>query len=878
MTARFLVVILKILLRLRYKITVTGLDKIKPVKGRGTLFLPNHPAISDPPLLFSILYKRFHPYLLADKDRVKILSHLGLKDELHLIEMPDPAVYGPAARVEIEKKVAEIGRILAAGGNALVYPAGRIYRSRREDLRGASATETLLRAAPDARVVLVRTTGLWGSIFSTCKGRPEIISSFGGAAVMLAMNLFFFMPKRRVTVEVTEDTRIRSLKGRAAINEYLEKYYAAAERPASSVPYFFWLGSHPYQLPEPAPLHDNADIIAVPGPVREAVLAKLKAISGVTQLQENFRLDGELSLDSLSIMDLAVWIEEEFGYPVDNPAALETVHDVLLAACGSVVKPAGAGMRPPSKAWLVPPARAAAVPEADNVLQAFGRQLRLGMDRPICADGMAGVKSFRTICTGVFLLSEEIARFEGDYIGIMLPATTAAPALTLAVMLAGKTPVMINWTAGIKNLEAPLEKLGVKKILTSQALVFKLRARVEDLGDLDSKFVMLEEIADRFTIWRKLDAMLRTFTGVHEIENARVREEACVLFTSGSESVPKAVPLTHTNVLSNMRDMLHFFSFNNRDVMVGILPPFHSFGLNCTTFLPLCTGLRVVYHPNPTEGAAVAELVSAYKGTMLIGTPTFLTGILRSAEAGELSSMRVMVSGAEKCPRRVYEELERNWPQARLVEGYGITECSPVVSANPYENPKDGSIGVLMKTVSCALMDPDTGAITPPPGKGMLLVSGPSIFGGYINYSGPSPFVEHEGRQWYKTGDIVRVDGDGYLFFEGRLKRFVKLGGEMISLPAIEDALNAVFRKPEDDAPVLAVDAVSADENPLLTLLSVRDIGREAANKAIVQSGLSPLHNIRQVVRVPEIPVLGTGKTDYRAIKKILSGNVPVAK
>ncbi len=878
MTARFLVVILKILLRLRYKIKVTGLDKIKPVKGRGTLFLPNHPAISDPPLLFSILYKRFHPYLLADKDRVKILSHLGLKDELHLIEMPDPAVYGPAARVEIEKKVAEIGRILAAGGNALVYPAGRIYRSRREDLRGASATETLLKAAPDARIVLVRTTGLWGSMFSTCKGRPEIISSFGGAAVMLAMNLFFFMPKRRVTVELAEDTHIRSLKGRAAINEYLEKYYAAAEQPASSVPYFFWLGSHPYQLPEPAPLHDNADIIAVPGPVREAVLAKLKAISGVTQLQEGFRLDGELSLDSLSIMDLAVWIEEEFGYPVDNPAALETVHDVLLAACGSVVKPAGAGMRPPSKAWLIPPARAAAVPEADNVLQAFGRQLRLGMDRPICADGMAGVKSFRTICTGVFLLSEEIARFEGDYIGVMLPASTAAPALTLAVMLAGKTPVMINWTAGIKNLEAPLEKLGVRKILTSQALVFKLRARVEDLGDLDSKFVMLEEIADRFTVWRKLGAMLRTFTGVDAIENAPVREEACVLFTSGSESVPKAVPLTHGNVLSNMRDMLHFFSFNNRDVMVGILPPFHSFGLNCTTFLPLCTGLRVVYHPNPTEGAAVAELVAAYKGTMLIGTPTFLTGILRSAEAGELSSMRVMVSGAEKCPRRVYEELERNWPQARLVEGYGITECSPVVSANPYENPKDGSIGVLMKTVSCALMDPDTEAITPPPGKGMLLVSGPSIFGGYINYSGTSPFVEHEGRRWYKTGDIVRVDGDGYLFFEGRLKRFVKLGGEMISLPAIEDALNAAFRRPEDDAPILAVDAVSADENPLLTLLSVRDISREAANKAIVQSGLSPLHNIRQVVRVPEIPVLGTGKTDYRAIKKILSGDVPVAK
>lgn len=878
MIARFLVGVLKILLRLRYRIKVTGLNKIKPVAGRGTLFLPNHPAISDPPLLFSILYKRFRPYLLADRDRVKILSHLGLKDELHLIEMPDPAVYGPAARSEIEKRVADIGRILASGGNALVYPAGRIYRSRKEDLRGASATETLLKAAPNARVVLVRTSGLWGSMFSACHGRPEIVSAFGGAAVKLAMNLFFLMPKRKITVEFVEDANIHALKGRAAINEYLERFYAGAEQPASSVPYFFWLGRHPYLLPEPAPLHDNADIIAVPSPVRETVMAKLRAVSGVTQIQETCRLDGELSMDSLSIMDLAVWIEEEFGYSVDNPAALETVHDVLLAACGSVVKPAGAGMRPPNAEWLLPTARAAAVPEADNVLQAFGRQLRFGMGRPICADGMAGVKTFRTVCTGVFLLSEEISRFDGDYIGVMLPASTAAPALTLAVMLAGKTPVMINWTAGIKNLAAPLEKMGVKKILTSQALVFKLRARVEDLGDLDSKFVMLEDLADTFTTWRKLRALLRTFTDVDKIENAAVRDVACVLFTSGSESVPKAVPLTHKNVLANMRDMLHFFSFNNRDVMVGILPPFHSFGLNCTTFLPLCTGLRVVYHPNPTEGAAVAELVSAYKGTMLIGTPTFLTGILRSAEAGELSSMRVMVSGAEKCPRRVYEELARNWPGARLVEGYGITECSPVVSANPYENGKTGSIGVLMKTVSCVLMDPETEAITPPPGKGVLLVSGPSIFDGYINYAGPSPFVEHDGRQWYRTGDIVRVDEDGYLFFEGRLKRFIKLGGEMISLPAIEEALNAAFRKPEDENPVLAVDAVSADENPLLTLLAVRDITREQANKAIAQSGLSPLHNVRQVVRVEEIPVLGTGKTDYRAIKALLAGHASVAK
>jgi long-chain-fatty-acid--[acyl-carrier-protein] ligase len=252
----------------------------------------------------------------------------------------------------------------------------------------------------------------------------------------------------------------------------------------------------------------------------------------------------------------------------------------------------------------------------------------------------------------------------------------------------------------------------------------------------------------------------------------------------------------------------------------------------------------------------------------MVGTPTFLNGIVRAAQPGQLASLRFAVTGAEKCPESVYQALTTACPDAAILEGYGITECSPIVSANRIEKPVRGSIGKPLDSVECIVMGLESQAPVAAGETGMLLVRGPSIFSGYLNYTGESPFVEWDGKQWYRTGDLVRQGEDGWLMFEGRLKRFVKLAGEMISLPAIEAVLLPHFASEKDEGPPLAVDTLGAADSPEIVVFAVRPTTREQVNGWVKDAGLSALHNVRQVIQVERIPVLGTGKTDYRGLKE----------
>jgi long-chain-fatty-acid--[acyl-carrier-protein] ligase len=291
--------------------------------------------------------------------------------------------------------------------------------------------------------------------------------------------------------------------------------------------------------------------------------------------------------------------------------------------------------------------------------------------------------------------------------------------------------------------------------------------------------------------------------------------------------------------------------------------------------MPMLAGMPVVYHANPTEAWVLARMVQAYRATVLVGTPTFLYGIVQAAAPGQLDTLRLAVTGAEKCPPRTYAALAEACPKLTILEGYGVSECSPIISANPERDARPGTIGTVLRSYEHAIVDPETNVAMPRGKTGMLLVRGPCVFDGYIGQSG-SPFVEYAGKTWYRTGDLVSEDADGYLTFRGRLKRFIKLGGEMISLPAIESILEAHFGAPPDEGPTLAVEATPSEERPEIVLFATREIDRRAANDLIRAAHLSALHNIARVVRVDEIPVLGTGKTDYRALKSRLATPEPV--
>ncbi len=856
----------------RYRIRIRGLDDVAERGKTGILFLPNHPALIDPIIMGATLLKDFHPGFLADQHQIDRFFVRTLARRAGAKPIPDVSRDGPAAARRIREALDECIDDLRAGRNVLLYPSGYVYRGRYEDLRGNSAVETILNELPDVRVVAVRTTGLWGSMFSWAAGMPNVGACVRRALKSLLLNGLLFGPRRNVNILFQNADDLPRGADRETLNRYLEKFYNADAPPNTFVPYTWWDRGGVRALPEPSVARDEGAAAAVPETTRRIVLDYLEDLSGESDLSDDAHLARDLGLDSLDRGDVAIWLGTEFGFGEVEVEAIETVGDVMLAACGEAASAARDQLDPVPRKWFAtPPAERADAAAGTTVPEVFLRQARRRPGCAIVADQTSGVRTYRDVVLAVSLLKRKIADLPGDRVGIMLPAGVGADVIYLATLFAGKTPVMVNWTVGPRNAVHSLDLVGVRSVLTAQALVKRLQAAGTEFGELPERFVYLEDIRRTLSGGAKLLAWLRSRTAWASLLPARPADHAAILFTSGSESLPKAVPLTHENILTNLRDAAKAIHIRRDDVLLGMLPPFHSFGLTIGTMLPLGLGVRVVHHPNPTDSRTLGAITEVYQATILAGTPTFLAGIVRRTTAEQLATVRLIVTGAEKCPQRLYDVLAERCPQATVLEGYGVTECSPVVSINREDSPRAGSIGQLLPSVQGVVVDVDTDDAAPDGATGVLLVRGPSIFEGYLEYDGASPFVEFDGEQWYRTGDLVTRDADGIITFAGRLKRFIKLGGEMVSLPAVEAVLMQHYARDTDEGPVLAVEATADEARPELVLFAARDIPRDEANRRIREAGLSALHNIRRVVPIEELPLLGTGKTNYRALKELLA-------
>ena len=866
-------------LSLRYRIRTVGLDRVAAAGRRGVLFLPNHPALIDPIIMGTILHKDFRARFLADEDQIDRFFIRALARRIAVVPIPDVSKPGADTRSRIEEGGRRCIEALADGDNLVLYPAGEVLRGRWEDLAGNSAVEAVLRNVPDVRVVLVRTRGLWGSRFGYAWGGvPRVASVLARAVRSLLASGLVMVPKRDVTIEFHEPADFPRTASREELNDYLEAFYNTGAPPARYVPYSLWETGGPRDLPEPDFSARRGDLSLVPASVREAVREYLRERTGEGRIDNADHLARDLGLDSLARAEALAWVGEEFGLPAGDVEALETVGDVMLAACGESFSARLAELKPVPAKWFARPSQAgpAELPAGRTIPEVFLAQARRGPGRAITADQRSGLRTCRDVVTGVLVLRDVIASLPGERVGIMLPAGVAADVVYLATLFAGKTPVMVNWTVGPRNLAHCLGLVGARKVLTAHALIDRLKATGTDVSPITDKLAPLEQLAGGVSKAAKLAAVARSRLRWSALDAAaaaiKETDTAAILFTSGSEALPKAVPLTHANILANVRDIASLRIVRGDDRLLGILPPFHSFGLTVTTVLPLCLGVPVAHHPDPTEAPVLARLIAAYRTTLMVGTPTFLGAIARAAAAGQLAPLRLAVTGAEKCPPRVYGLLERIHPRMEVLEGYGVTECSPIVSVNRPGESRRETIGRPLPSVRHAIVDVDSGQRVAPGEQGMLLVRGPSVFGGYLHYDGPSPFVDFDGRAWYRTGDLVREDDDGVLVFQGRLKRFIKLGGEMISLPAIESVLLAHAPEPaEDEGPALAVEATAGEEHPEIVLFTRTGMTRQAANRHLRAAGLSPLHNVRRVVPIDEIPVLGTGKTDYRALKARLA-------
>ena len=862
----------QLLLWLRYRVRVRGRTAVLRRGTRRILFLPNHPALIDPIIVMACLRDPFAPGALADKDQIDRFFVRWLARRCGARPLPDLRRYGPAVRPAVEAAIQQCVDELRRGENLLLYPAGHVYRTRFEDLRGNSAVETILRAVPDVRVVLVRTRGLWGSSFSLAGGSvPNIARCLKKGSWALLRNFLFFSPRREITIDLCEPPDLPRNAGRNELNAYLERFYNEDAPPALYVPYTRWECGGPRALPGPELGRVDGALSEVPETTRQLVTTFLRGLSGAPSLRDEDRLAQDLGLDSLAKAELVLWLAKEFGFSEADVDALQTVGEVMLAARGQAIVARPVELKAVPAKWSRRRTdRRLALPPGQTITEVFLRQARTGAGRAVVADQLGGVRSYRDLIAAILVLKPLIEKLPGARVGIMLPASVAANLVYLATLFAGKVPVMVNWTTGARNVGHALDLTEVRHVLTAGPLVARLESQGIDLTGLKDRFVLLETLAREVSVATKLWAGIRSRTNWSALWRVQVPDTAVVLLTSGSESLPKAVPLTHANLLANIHDVLDVFTVRGSDCLMGFLPPFHSFGLTVTMLLPLLAGARAVYHPNPTEAWVLARLIRDYQATLTCGTPTFLSGIVRAATGDELASLRLIVYAAEKCPERTYQALIQRCPSAVIVEGYGVTECSPVVSVNREEDPRPGTIGKVLRSFEHALVDVDTGQPAETGAVGVLLVRGPCVFPGYLGADAASPFVGFAGKQWYRTGDLVSADADGVLTFRGRLKRFVKLGGEMVSLPAIEAVLEQHYVTDADEGPAIAVEATPSEDQPEIVLFTTRDVDRQTVNRQIRAAGLSPLHNVTRVIRMEQIPVLGTGKTDYRALRDSL--------
>ncbi|MBV9824472.1 MAG: acyl-[ACP]--phospholipid O-acyltransferase [Alphaproteobacteria bacterium] len=490
---------------------------------------------------------------------------------------------------------------------------------------------------------------------------------------------------------------------------------------------------------------------------------------------------------------------------------------------------------------------------------------------PMLADPTAGPLGYDRIVTASLVLGRRFARMTtaGDTVGIMLPNSIGAALTFFALQATGRVPAMLNYTAGADAVLSACRTARVGTVISSRRFVqlARLEELARALGDAVT-LVWIEDVRSQLGLLDKLYGLVAP-----RIAQPRDRrrglngdDPAVILFTSGSEGAPKAVVLSHANVLANCAQLAARVDFSPADHLFNALPMFHSFGLTAGFVLPLLSGVRIFLYPSPLHYRIVPELVYGVSATLLFGTDTFLAGYARAAHPYDFYALRYVFAGAEP----VRQETRRVWSERfgkRLLEGYGVTECSPVIAVNTPMHFKPGSVGRLLPLIEHRL--------EPVPGVdgGRLLLRGPNVMSGYYRAERPGALEPPE-EGWHDTGDIVRIDDEGFVTIAGRVKRFAKLGGEMVSLGVAERIAVAAY--PEHRHAVVALPDAQRGER-LVLVSEAPMLRREALAEAAAREGLPAIAVARDLMTVTALPLLGSGKTDYPAVQRLAAASSTVS-
>ncbi len=463
---------------------------------------------------------------------------------------------------------------------------------------------------------------------------------------------------------------------------------------------------------------------------------------------------------------------------------------------------------------------------------------------------------------GALLLADQLEAGDAGFIGIMLPSTAGCVLSILGTLLAGRTPVMINYSTGAaQNCAFAQQRCAFRTIITSKALLTRINCPVVP------GMLFLEDMLASVTPFAKarsaLRAKLPTALLLKTVHQGAPDDAAVVLFTSGSERDPKAVPLTHRNIGANIAGISEVLELRPTEIFLANLPLFHVFGLTTNLWLPLHHGMTIVTYPNPLEFKTICDIIREERITFAVGTPIFMWGYLRKSEPGDFATCRIMLTGADKTPDTLREEFLAKHGLA-LLEGYGCTETSPVISFNSPGANRPGSVGRPLPNVRVRLEHYETGAPCAVGEIGRILVQGESVMGGYYDDFEATTLAIRGG--WYDTGDMGYQDADGYLWHVGRLKRFVKIGGEMVSLIRVENVLEQFLPEGVRCCVVEVPDGVRGAR----IVVAVTERVEEAPLRGQLAGQLPNIAVPRDFVVIPELPTMGSGKIDFRRTTELV--------
>jgi acyl-[acyl-carrier-protein]-phospholipid O-acyltransferase/long-chain-fatty-acid--[acyl-carrier-protein] ligase len=484
-----------------------------------------------------------------------------------------------------------------------------------------------------------------------------------------------------------------------------------------------------------------------------------------------------------------------------------------------------------------------------------------GGNKPILEDQERNPLSYTDLIRASFALGRKIANFtrHGEHVGVLLPSSSAASVTIFALHAYGRIPAMLNFTAGLRNLRAAVSLAKVTRVLTSHRFIEQ--GKLHDVIDaLEAHCVVtyLEDVRKDIGNLDRALALGASLMARQARAKADPDEAAVILFTSGSFGAPRGVVLSHANLLSNVLQVAAHIDLDPDWVMFNPLPVFHCFGLTGGLLLPLITGMKAFQYPSPLHIKQIPALVEDSRASILLATDTFVNQYARACDGQELAGLKFIVCGAEKVRDETHHLIRQKFGAVPVLEGYGATEASPVIAVNKPEDNRPGTVGGLLPGIQTRLESVDG-----IPKGGRLYVHGPNIMRGYLNSEGE---LEPPEGGWHDTGDVVSISQDDWITILGRVKRFAKIGGEMVSLTVAEGLASSLW--PDSRHAVISMPDGKKGER----LVLVTDRSDAEASSLVAHAktqGAPELAVPRRIVKTFEVPVLGSGKTDYVAVQRI---------